>query len=510
MLWSFSRLFLLTACVAFFVLLMQFFLVYLDEMIGKGLGLSIYMQLSAHVCALAIRQAFPLAILLAAMMTLGGLGEHYELTALKGAGISLTRILWPLCWVSCLLSGLVFFSNSYIAPKAYLDAFSLLYDLGKKKPTIAIKEGVFYDGIPNYSIKIRKKLDDKKTLQDIIIYHHSDEGNTHLSLTMAKTGKIYTTKDETSLVIELFDGHNYTEELLPDSSYDYDGAPTAANAQFYRSNFKAQTITAHLDAFKLSRTDKTLFKHSYKTKNAQQLTADIAVMKQTIKTLNQRLCEKAFPPLVVDRSHIPKDTNLPKTLLKKASILRFRRHMLPHAKDTSSIADRHTANDDPSMASTALYLAADTAPILQQALKKVQVVREQIAQQAIEVGKLETSVKQHRLAKYKMVAWAASCILVFFMGASIGAIIKKGGFGFPLFIATGLIIWHYLFEMLGEKWAIESVIGSFLGAWLPNICLLPFAFFFFKKSHQDAYLFDHDFYAKPLASMQRYLQKIFP
>ena len=140
---SFLGLFVLIVCAAFFILLMQFFLVYFNELIGKDLGLAIYAQLASYVGILATKQAFPVAILLASIMALGSLGEHYELVALKSAGISLPRILLPLCWVVSLMSVLVFLSNSYVVPRAYLDTFSLLYDLSKKKPSIAIKEGVF-------------------------------------------------------------------------------------------------------------------------------------------------------------------------------------------------------------------------------------------------------------------------------------------------------------------------------------------------------------------------------
>ncbi len=500
---SFLGLFALTVCAAFFVLLMQFFLLNFDELIGKGLGLAIYAQLASYVGIWATKQAFPLAILLASIMALGNLGEHYELTALKSAGISLPRVLLPLFCFVLLLSVLVFFSNSYVVPRAYLDTFSLLHDLCKKKPSVAIKEGVFYDGIPGYSIKVRKKLDDQKTLQGIMIYDHTqDRGN--VSLTMAESGRIYANQDETYLVIELFNGHNYVEEP-PQAN-----TATSNDEQvplFYRTSFKTQKLLLSLESFKLSRTKQELFTGSYRTKNTQQLAADVVAMKSAIQEVRQSLSAEALCLLTPPDNTEPAAATVQGNLLELANILHLKVYAEQHHRAKTQSEELRAANDFPKALST-LYKATDLAHIYGEALKQAKTFKGEVARQVTETKRLEKEIRSHELARNKMMAWAASCIVVFLVGAPLGAIIKKGGLGIPLIIATGLIVWHYIFEMLGEKWANAEVIDTFSGAWLANWLLLPFGLFFLRQAYQDARLLEADFYVVLLGRIKKCVYKV--
>ena len=499
---AFFGLFVLTFCVAFFVLLMQFFLSQFDELIGKGLGLTVYAQLAFYVSIMATKQAFPLAILLASIMAMGNLGEHHELTALKSAGISLPRVLLPLFGLVFLLSVLAFFANSYVVPRASLNVASLLYDLGKKKPSIAIKEGVFYDGIPGYSIKVRKKLDDQKTLQDIMVYDHTqDRGN--VSLTMADAGKLYTIQDEAYLVLELFNGHNYIEEPAQGNS---PGSNARQLPQFYRSSFKAQRLILSLESFKLYRTKKELFTGFYKTKNARQLAADVVAMKGAIQAAKQSLQEEALRHLIDPGSTEPTAAaTAPVDLPAAANILHLKAYAehhqgKPQKESPSGVTDLPT---EP----LKLYKATDLAPIYREALEQARTLRSEVASQVAETKRLEREIKRHELQQYKMIAWAVTCIVVFLVGAPLGAIIKKGGLGVPLIIATALIVWHYIFEMLGEKWANTEVIDTFSGAWLANGLLLPFGLFFLIQAYRDARLLEADFYAVLLAKIKKYVGK---
>lgn len=501
---SFLGLFALTFCVAFFVLLMQFFLFHFDALIGKGLGLSIYTQLAYDVGIVATKQAFPLAILLSSIMALGNLGEHCELTALKSAGISLPRVLLPLFCFVLLLSVLVFFSNSYVVPRAHLNAFSLLYDLGKKKPSVAIKEGVFYDGIPGYSIKVRKKLEDQTTLQGIMIYDHTqDRGN--ISLTMAESGKIYTIHDEAYMVIELFDGHNYIEEPLP--------ANTAASHEeqvprFYRSSFKTQKLLLSLESFKLARTKKESFSNSYKAKSTQELAADVVAMKRSIQQIKQSLSTEALGRLVQLVSTEPADaTTAQGDLLEAANILALKAYFEHDHRDKTQSEELAIAADLPAAPSTP-YQVTDLSHIYAEALKGASTFKREITLQVTETKRLEKEIRKHELERYKMMAWAVSCMVVFLVGAPLGAIIKKGGVGIPLIIATCLIVWHYIFEMLGEKWANEGILNTFSGAWLANWLLLPFGLFFLRQAYRDARLLEAEFYVMLLVRIKKYVRKV--
>ena len=489
---SFLGLFVLTFCVAFFVLLMQFLLLYFDELIGKGLSWSIYLQLVAYIGVPSTKQAFPLSILLASIMSMGNLGEHYELTALKSAGVSLPRILRPLLVFTLVLTVLVFFSNSYLVPRANLNVLTLLHDLSKKKPSVAIKEGVFYDGIPGYSIKVRKKLEDQKTLQDIMIYDHTQQrGN--VSLTMARSGKLYTIRDEEYMVLELFDGHNYMEEPPRDNAEASD-SPQAP--QFYRSTFKSQKLILSLEAFKLTRTRKEAFADFYRTKSGKKLAADVVAMQAEIQTARQALQVVGLGGL--QQTDKPEGAQ-PDVEVPAADILQLKAY--------AAQLQRKDATAQPE-ALSALYQPKDWAHISKEALAQARDFADKVTVQIDEDQCTQKEITRHTLEWHKMLAWAAACIVVLLVGAPLGAIIKKGGLGIPLLIATCLIVWHYIFEMLGEKWARAELVSPLVGAWLADWLLLPFGVFFSIQAYRDARLLEADFYAVILEKIKKYAAKI--
>jgi len=502
-LFSFLGLFVLIFCVAFFVLLMQFFLLHFDALIGKDLGWTVYAQLAFYVGILATKQAFPVAILLGSIMAMGNLGEHHELTALKSAGISLPRVLLPLFGFVLLLSVFVFFSNGYVVPRANLNALSLLSDLTKKKPSVAIKEGIFYDGIPGYSIKVRKKLEDQNTLQGVMIYDHTqNRGN--VSLTIAESGKIYTTHDEAYMVIELFNGHNYIE-APPQANTTEDDEQVS---QFYRSNFKTQKLLFSLESFKLSRTNKELFSGSYRTKNARKLAVDVTAMHRSIQAGKQSLSTEALGfPMLFDSIELADATIAQGASLEAANILTLKAYVEQHRRDKTQPEALAATTDLPKTLSTP-YTITDLDCIYREALKQARAFKGKIALQVAETKRLEIEIRKHALEWHKMMAWAVSCIVVFLVGAPLGAIIKRGGIGIPLMIATGLIVWHYIFEMLGEKWANAGVINPFSGAWLANWLLLPFGVFFLSKAYRDARLLEAEFYGRVLGKIKEYMYKV--
>ena len=500
---TFCGLFVLTFFVAFFVLLMQFLLFHFDDLIGKKLGWVIYAQLSSYIGMLATKQAFPLAILLASMMAMGNLGEHHELTALKSAGISLPRLLWPLFVLVLFFSVLAFFSNSYLVPRASFNIVSLLFDLSKKKPSITIKEGVFYDGIPGYSIKVRKKLDDQ-TLQDIMIYDHNQDRD-NVPLTLAESGKLYTIQDEAYLVLELFNGHNYIEEPAQDNTSGSNDLPIP---QLYRNSFKAQKLVISLDSFKLARTQQEWLKNDCKTKNARQLAADVRAMQGEIQAAKHAVQAKALGELIALGS--PETTATvaaPVDLPAAANILQFKAYAKQQHQDNPQ-EEEQSAADLPT-APLSLYKATDLAHIYRGALKRARTLRSEVARQITEQKSLAKKIRTHELERHNMMAWAMTCMVVFLIGASLGAIIKKGGLGVPLLIATALIVWHYIFEMLGEKWAHAALIDPFIGAWLANGFLFPFGIFFLIQAYSDARLLEADFYAVLLERIKKYIGKAY-
>ncbi len=242
---SFIGPFILTFLVVDFILLIVNMLKYFDEIFGKGLSFWIYAELIGYFVISISPMALPLAVLLSSLMTFGNLGEHFELTAIKSSGVSLTRALRPIGIFSIVLTVLAFLSNNYLVPKVNLKTFSLLYDIRMKTPALDIKEGVFYDGIPHYSIKVNRKLDDVR-LQDIIIYNHSD-GQGNINVTLADSGRMETFNNDTYMKLTLYKGQNYKEAR---STRGISEAPV----EFSRTEFEENVMVFDLSAFQLSRT----------------------------------------------------------------------------------------------------------------------------------------------------------------------------------------------------------------------------------------------------------------
>ena len=242
---SFLGPFLLTFLVVDFILLIVNMLKYFDEIFGKGLGFLIYAELIGYFVISISPMALPLAMLLSSLMAFGNLGEHFELTAIKGSGISLTRAMRPIGIFAVGLTFLAFLSNNYLVPKVNLKTFSLLYDIRMKTPSLDIKEGVFYDGIPNFSIKVNKKLDDVR-LKDILIYNHA-EGQGNLNVTMADSGRMETFNNDNYMKLTLYAGQSYKESR---STRGISEAPV----EFSRTAFKENVMVFDLAAFQLNRT----------------------------------------------------------------------------------------------------------------------------------------------------------------------------------------------------------------------------------------------------------------
>src|SRR6478735_1072566 len=248
---SFIGPFLLTFFVVVFILLNINMLKYFDDLIGKGLGWGLVGTLLYYFAVFTIPTALPLAVLLSSLITFGNLGEHFELTAIKSLGISLTRSLMPMFAFILFLTGVAFYANNYWVPKAALEAYSLLYDIKQKKPALDLRPGAFYSGIPDISIKISDRLPDQKTIRNVIIYDH--RGRTgNKEVTIADSGKMYTVLGEQYLKLELFNGYNYTEGA---SNQDISGQSGSVES-LRKTKFGKTQVVFDLSSFGLARTDK--------------------------------------------------------------------------------------------------------------------------------------------------------------------------------------------------------------------------------------------------------------
>lgn len=305
---SFLGPFLLTFLVVDFILLTVNMLKYFDEIFGKGLGFALYMELIGYFVITISPMALPLAVLLSSLMTFGNLGEHFELTAIKSSGISLIRASRPIGVFVILLSFVAYLSNNYLVPKVNLKTFSLLYDIRMKSPALDIKEGVFYNGIPGYSLKVKNKPDNNR-LNEIIIYNHSD-GQGNINVTMADSGRMEPFINDNYMKMTLYQGQNYREARTTRGISE-------KPVEFSRTKFTENVIIFDLKAFKLNRTPEDQWSTNRSIKNI----AEIKIGLDSIHTLvndqlyqNYLSTESNYPLFTQNRKLIP----LPRILARRA------------------------------------------------------------------------------------------------------------------------------------------------------------------------------------------------
>jgi lipopolysaccharide export system permease protein len=532
---SFIGPFLITFFVVVFILLTQYMLKYFDDFVGKDLGFSVFAELIGYFSINMTPIAFPLAVLLSSLMTFGNLGEHFELTAIKSAGISLVRVLRPLFVFVIGLSALVYYSNNFIVPKANLEAYSLLYDIKQKKPSIDIKEGAFYGGIPGYSIKANKKYDDDKSLGDLIIYNHSKKkGNTDVIL--ADSALMYTILGDKYLVMELFNGKSYTEE---------DSNNPNKPANYTRNFFQHNKVVFSLASFEMERTDKELFSSNRLMKNEIELRNDVDSMENDIiksRRTIYRYSPRFFNLHLQDIEQI-KPESVEKWEKMKAdtakseldSLSDSTKQIAEELNSTNVLDDPYTkrslknvelkdgkkiqTNDQAPKSKlimdydTVLLAKIDSAFDNRYAkgnsgvLDKPRFAKNRLKGENRRIESREFESNVYGIEANSKLSQAVACIVMFLIGAPLGAIIKKGGLGFPVIVSILFFIVSYVINTTGIKLGRAGDISNFWAVWSSNFILLPFGLFFLRQARNDSRLFETDYYAVKIVKLFKFLKR---
>ncbi len=459
--------FFLTFAVVVFIFLTQTIIKYFEYLVGKGLGGGVFAELLFYFSLNTVPIALPLAVLLSSLMTYGNLGEHYELTAIKSAGISLVRVLFPIFIFSILLTFAAFWFNNRVVPKANLKAFSLLWDVKQKKPSLSLKEGIFYKDLPGVSIKANKKLPDEKTLLDMIIYDHQENnGNTHVIL--ADSAQMYTILNGRYLVFELFDGQSYKDY----SASNRRGG--ADNVQFVRNHFKQSKIVFDLSSFDMGDTPETLFSNHRWMKNVDELNYAVDSLRREQVKMQENLARGVsqyytnhLRPVRLVASGKGKDT------LKTVAVA--------PGKWSDSLRNHKT---QPYQQKDIYSRAANQA-------RSVRAYTESNLQQ-LETARAEE--RTYTAERHRRYTQSVACLIMFLIGAPLGSIIKKGGLGVPVLISILFFIIFYVFSMLGEKWAREGITRIAVGMWGGNFILFWVGMFFLRQARNDSRLLEADAY----------------
>ncbi len=552
---SFLAPFVLTTAVATFILLIQYMLKYFDDFVGKDLGFAVFAELLTYFSLNMLSVSLPLGVLVSSLMTFGNLGEHFELTAIKGSGISLLRALRPMFFFVVIIAIGAFYFNNYVVPAANLKAYSLLYDIKHTKPALDIKPGIFYNGIPDYSIKVKEKLPDNQTLKEVLIYDHTQKlGNK--SVILADSSRMYTFANDRYLKLELYDGSAYAEEKKNASSVDY----------LYRTNFDQMEIVFDLSSFGLRDTDEALFRNNRQMKNVAELTHDIdsmgngmlvAMQKQrnAIKSTLKHHLARRVEEVVFEEDSLFKRTeelqdkeetapNKDSLATQQASIfsmdwldiflqqaikgqspttnrpdIKINKQFQMSAKDSAEMAQRklafnpsgqqapklqaQTKGDIAAKSIDSLTLADVNAyyeqpyekqAVADKALSQARNLKAQLSSTKARLDTLQVQYNRFSVEKYKKYSAAFACIVMFLIGAPLGAIIKKGGLGVPVIVSIFFFIVYYVLNITAEKWAKAGVTDPELSVWFADFLLLPVGLFFLRQARVDARLFDSDFY----------------
>lgn len=458
---SFIGPFLLTFAVVEFILLTQYMLKYLDDLVGKDLGFAVIAQLLMYFSLNMAPVALPLAVLISSLMTYGNLGEHHELTAIKTSGISLVRILRPIFIFAIFLSIGAFFFNNKVVPKANLKAYSLLWDIRQKKPSLDIRENIFYNGIPGYSIKIAEKMGDEgDILKGIMIYDHSGgRGNT--SVIIADSGRMYTKFNEQFLALDLFKGKIYAEEA---------SNPGNANSQagFIRQQFDANQMLFNLSSFNLDRTREDLFKGSRMMLNIKELQHVTDSLQQQLKQEKKLISPNLGPYYSYFKVDSARRLEAPKIM---------------------AISKKPIPEPNPSILALATNKARNIKSFTTAYTEKMK-------------GTFRES-NNYQIELFRKYTQSAACIIMFLIGAPLGAIIKKGGLGMPVLISILFFIIFYVLTILGEKWGREGLVMVPAGMWAANLILLPVGLFFLYQARNDSSLLELDFWRRLTLRLKR-------
>ena len=451
---AFAGPFLLTFAVVEFILLTHTLLKYLDDIVGKDLGTGVLLQLLFYFSILIVPISLPLAVLLSSLMTYGNLGEHHELTAIKASGVALTRILRPVWLLSLVLAVGAFWFNERIVPKANLNAYSLLWDVRQKKLALDIREGVFYNGIPGYTIKVDKKVGpEKDILMGIMIYDHNQKsGNS--TIILADSGRMFTRYGGQYLGLELFRGHTYIEQ--PD-------AQNRAAASFGRQAYKHNTIIFSLSSFNLNQTKKELFQQNRMMLNIPQLFHGADSIQKALRRERKLL---------------------PARLGGYYTYLRL---------DTTGRAQHRKLA---ALQVPAARLAPLTAMQAEQALNRARNIDGFIRSTSQRLFEIARDSAEFRIEVYRKYTQSMAVLLMFLIGAPLGAIIKKGGIGVPILISILFFIIFYVLDTMGSKYGREFVLPVGVGMWLSNCVLFPFGIFFLYQAYNDSGLLEVDFWRR--------------
>lgn len=481
MLQTFLPLFLMTFGICLFIVLMQFLWRYIDDMVGKGLGIPVLAEMFMYAALFLVPMALPLAVLLASLMTFGNLGERLELLAMKSAGVSLIRIMRPLIVTLLFVSVGAFFFQNNVMPVVQVKLYTLLYSMRQKSPELDIPEGSFYKDIPGFNVYVKKKDNQSGLLKDMMIYDYS-EGFNNARVIVADSGRLKMSADKLFLILSLFNGESF-ENLKSQAST----AQAKTAVPYRRESFLTKDILIEFDG-NFNRTDESFMQNQYIGKNLSDLQSSIdsmGVRLDSIKNVNAKS--------IYDASYI-------KTLRSSSTKI----DSSPGSQSDRTENKVHMITPTITLNFDSTYQAqtpSGQAALLGRAKSSIENIKTDYYFRAATIGDEAYKVRRHLTEWHKKFTVSFACIMFFFIGAPLGAIIRKGGLGVPVVISVVLFIFYYIIDNMGFKMARDGIWEAWEGMWLSSAVLAPMGIFLTYKAVKDSVILNADTYVNALKNL---------
>ena len=479
--------------IALFVLIMQFLWLYIDDIAGKGVSIFIMLELIGYLSISTFPMALPIAVLIASVMVMGNLAERYELSSMKSAGVPLIRIIRSLIFCAAGIGLFSYVCSDFIIPISNLEFKSRLYDIRRQKPALTLEKGVFNEDFRQFVIKIGNKEEDGETIGDVMIEDQTNIGQVKFNQILADSGQMYTTHDKRFFVMNLFEGTQYQEPGNQGSQSQRQKYP------FIRTNFKSLTKVWDMREFEMVSTDKDRFSQQRSMLSMNQLRTNMDSLEIAMQTSRQAFADdmltnmkrqlvKPVPAVPPPPAYLQQMKGKGKLKFTAAPVpvetQRPGRAKLPKQELTKPLTEYANFAD--------VFRATDRPGLLKEAVTRVK-----LNKNALETrnNQIEARRKEYVKTGYELFtkySFALVCFIFLFIGAPMGAIIRKGGFGYPILVSITFFVIFIVLTIVCRKLAESYIMAPFWAAMVPCIILIPVGFFLTRKAMNDSQLFNTD------------------
>lgn len=515
---SFIGPFVVSFGIALFVLVMQFLWLYIDEIAGKGVSLFIMLELIGYLSISTFPMALPIAVLIASVMLMGNLAERYELSSMKSAGVSLMRVMRSIILVA---AGVAFFSyvcSDFLIPIANLKFKSRLYDIRKQKPALTLEKGVFNEDFRQFVIRIGDKANDGETIRNVMIEDQTNAGRLKFNKILADSGQMFTSDDKRFFVMNLYNGAQY-QEPSPQ------GKTTGQRYPFVRTRFKTWTKVWDLSEFEMNRTDEDRFKNQRSMLSMSQLRKNMDSLQLEMYNGKQGIAED----LVANLKRKPVNSNLPNPLVQSKEM--FLKDSLDRLTALSKVRNKKK----PKVVAPPKPLVKAPGPVLpkqvltknlteyqslletfepasHEKLLKDALTQSKTGKTALDRRKdnIESRRKEEVKTGYELFtkySFAFVCFVFLFIGAPMGAIIRKGGFGYPILVSIIFFVTFIMLTIMCRKLAEAYILTPFWAAMAPSVVLIPIGAYLTRKAMNDSQMINTDRIERILFWLRRRFQE---